>query len=301
MGVVTVDVYTLDTTLAHDPIAGALVRIFDDTGTTFITSGTTDGAGKVSFGLNGTPSPAPTRYQARCSKLGVSFTNPEYIDVYDPLPALTTNKFNIYGNIHEVENALNPRMCRASGFFYDPGGRPLEDLLIKFTNLFDPVVVDGIVIATKVEVRTDKNGWAVVELLREGKYVATVSGMQDERLDIIVPDRAGVRFADLLYPVVAEIVFTPPPPWTVIAGQHLDVGVEVICSSYAVLDPPADADVAYASLNPSIATVVMQPDKIRINGVSVGGTTMEVTRRDNTIRRIPDSPIVGTGGPIVVT
>ena len=299
MGVVTVEVYTLDDTLAHDPIAGALVRVFDETGTTFVTDGTTDALGLVSFGLNGTPTPAPTRYQIRASKLGVSFTNPEYIDVYDPV--LTTNSFNVYGDIHEVENATNARLCRATGFVYDPGGRPLEDVLIKFTNEYDPVEVDGIVIASKVEVRTDSTGWAAVELFRGGKYTATISGMHDNPLEIVVPDRAGVRLADLLYPVVAQVVFTPAPPWSVAAGSRLDVGVEVICTSYVELEPPADGDVRYSTPDPGIARVLSGTGKIIIVGVSSGTTTLDLERVDETIRRIPDDPIDGTGGVISVT
>jgi hypothetical protein len=124
--------------------------------------------------------------------------------------------------------------------------------------------------------------------------------MHDERLDIIVPMRGGCRLADLLYPVVAEIQFSPPPPWNVLVGQWLDVYPTVIASSYAILDPPADGDVHYATGNPAVAAVTMLPGCIRIAGVAPGSTTLDLTRYDTSIKRIPDLPIVGTGGAINV-
>jgi hypothetical protein len=300
MGVVTCEVYALDTTLAHDPIEGVLLRIFDETGASFITSATTDALGRAQFDVNGTPAPYPIRYQVRCSKLGVTFTNPEYIEVYDPLPPATANSYNVYGDIHVLEEATKPGFCRCAGFFVDPGGRPIEDLMIKFTNLFEPVIYDNVVIATKVEVRTDRDGYAVVELVRGGKYVATISGMHDERLDIVVPDLPSANLKDVLYPVVASVTFSPAAPWSMLVGGYIDVTPVVTASSGAILDGIADGDVQYRTADPTVAHVAMGNGVLRISGVSAGSTTLILSRIDDSIKRIPDPAIIGSGGAISV-
>lgn len=299
MGVVTCKVYTLSDAGTHPPIENVLVRIFDETGVTFITSGLTNASGYFQFDILGAAT--PIRYQVRCSKIGNAFLNPEYIDVYDPLPPRTLNSFNIYGNIFDVENALNPRMCRASGIFVDPGGRPVPDLVITFANLFDPVIVDYVGIATKVEVRTDSRGYAAVELFRTGKYVATVSGMQDESLQILVPDLPGTRLLDLLYPVVEEVEFTPAGPWSLAAGAQVTLAVVVRASSGAVLEGVATGDVDYIAEDSSIVRVSPATDTITLTGLRPGATTLQITRRDDSIKRIPDGAIIGTGSAITVT
>jgi len=301
MGVVTCQVFALDNTLAHDPISGVLVRVFDETGTTLITTGVTDGSGQVSFDLMGTPPPSPTMYQLRLSKIGVSFVNPEYAQVYDPLPPNTANKFNIYGDTHALSPALNPEMCRAEGFLLDPGGRPIKDLMIRIMNLFEPVILNNAGLIHKLEVRTDSRGWVALELPRKGHFVATVSGMQDERLEIHVPDRSSVALVDLLWPVVAEVSFLPAAPWVVPSGTSLDVIPTVTASSYYVLEGAAIDDVSYASTDSSVVSVEQYIDKIVLRGNKPGTAHMTVTRKDKSVRRIPDTPIIGTGGLITVT
>jgi hypothetical protein len=299
MGVVTCDFYILDNTLAHDPVAGVLLRIFDVTGTTLVTTGTTDALGHLAKDLDGTY-PTATRYQVRCSKIGTSFENPEYAEVYDPLPPDTANSFNIYGDIHTLQPAVNPLMCRATGLFVDPGGRPIQDLMIKFSNEFNPINLDGVGIAGKLEVRTDANGWAVAELPRGGKYWATVSGLHDENLEIIVPDRASVNLIDLLWPVVAQVVFDPAPPWTVLVGNALHILTQVITSAYTELLGPAYGDITYTVRDSGIVTLSFADDGIYLVGQGSGTTYVDLTRADDTIHRIPDAPIVGSGGQISV-
>lgn len=300
MGTVTCKVYTLDDTMAHDPIAGVLIRIFNSAGNTFITSGTTNGSGMFQVDLPGTASPTPTRYQLRCSKLGVTFLNPEYADVYDPLPPLTVNEFNVYGDTHPISEALNPLMCRAEGFFLDPGGRPLPDLLIRFMNLQEPMILDGIGILHKLEVRTDSRGWVAVELPRNGHYIATVSGLHDERLEVQVPDRSSVNLIDLLWPQVALVTFSPAPPWNIPVGTSLDVVPTVTASSYYELTGAAVDDLTYSVEDTTVAAVSTGADKITLHGGATGSTSLTVTRKDTSISRLPEVPLVGTGGVIMV-
>lgn len=299
MGVVTVEIYTLDDTLAHDPIPGVGVRIFDETGASLLTTGTTDLAGKFQFDILG--SDPAIRYQARFWKSGCSFSNPEYVDVYDPLPPLTANKFNVYGTVHTLAPARDPLYCKASGYFVYPNGRPVVDAMIRFENLFNPVMVGGLGVIGPIELRTDANGYAEVDLARNGEYQAIVSGMQDEYLRILVPDRDSVSLIDLLWPVVAQVTFSPAAPWSVPVGGTLDVVPTILTSSYVQLDPIAFEDVSYSTADPGVALVQYGDGKITLIGVAAGTTTLVLARVDDSIHRTPDPTIIGSGGVISVS
>jgi len=298
MGLVTCRVYTRSDVPPNDPIVGAGVRIYDETGTVLETAGVTNASGFFQFDVIGTPDPAPTCYQARCSRTGVAFTNPELILVYDP--PLVPNEYDILGQLLTLPVAPDPLFCRCSGYFTDPGGRPVADAVVRFMNQFEPLVLSGTGVLSKVEVRTDAAGYAVVDLVRGGKYTATVSGLHDERLDITVPDRSSVNLIDLLFPVVASATFAPVGPWLVAVGAELAVVVTVTTSSYVVLEGTANGDMRYATADPSVAVVVVQEDRLLLRGVGVGATTLDLTRVDDTIRRIPDPAITGTGTAITV-
>ena len=97
MGLETCRIYSKDTTLGHAIIVGASVRVFDSTGTTFITSGVTNLSGYFQCDLDGS-SPVLTRYQVRVSKIGVAFVSPGYIDVVDPVPLGGDNDFDVFGD-----------------------------------------------------------------------------------------------------------------------------------------------------------------------------------------------------------
>jgi len=299
MAVVTVKVYALDTEATHDPIESVGIRVFDETGITFITSGTTDVNGLFQFDVNG--GDPPVSYQLRCARIGTSFVNPEHVLVYDPLPPLTANTFNVYGNIHVLVPAADPLFCKCSGYFVDPAGRPLKDLMIRFVHIYDPVLLGSIGVATRVEIRTDKYGYAEVDLPRTGKFVAAVSGLQDEVLNILVPDRSSVSLPDLLWPRVVQVSFDPVAPWVVAAGARIEITPAVLTTAYSVLEGVAGEDVSYQMEHPEIAYVAYGPYVVYIVGVSPGTTSLLVTRADPSIKKLPDLPVTGSGGVVIVT
>lgn len=299
MGIVTCVVDVLDDTPGHAAISGATIRVFDGVGAVFITAGVTDALGSFSFDVNG--SAGGTTYQLRISKIGVGFTNPQMALVYDPLPPATANHFLCYGTVFVLPVATDVLFCRCSGFFIDAGGRPLNDLMIRFVNKFDPIIVGSRAVLGTVEIRTDATGYAVVDLIRGGDYTAQVSGLQDENLRILVPDQTSINLIDLLFPVVSSITFDPAGPWVLAAGASLVLTPTVTTSSLVVLDGTANGDVAYAAADQAVATVEYGEDTITIVGVRAGSTTLELTRRDDSIIRSPNPGITGSGTAITVT
>ena len=301
MGLVSCQIDTVDTTLAHDPVAGVTIRVFDVTGTTFVTSGVTDGSGVLLVDLIGAAAPTPVRYQLRCSKLGTTIVIPQYIDVYDPLPALAANHFRVYADIWVNPGATDALLCRASGMFTDPGGRPLSDMVLQFTTIFDPLVAGGVGILSKVEIRTDSLGRASVDLYRKGKYRTIISGLHDEAFITEVPDVSAVNLVDLLFPVIASVTYAPAPPWVVLHGTTLHVVPTITTSAFVVLDPPASSDVNYISRDSAIAGVAMGSTDIIISGVSVGTTYIDLSQIDTSLIHLPAPVIVGTGAEIDVS
>jgi len=301
MGIVTVRVYTLSDVPPNDPIAGSTVRVYDVTGVVLQTAGVTNASGYFQFDILGTAAPTPTSYQVRCSKLGVGFTNPEYIQVYDPVPGGMTNYFNVHGTLLTLPVATDANLCRCSGLFVDAGGRPLPNMMLRFVNIFDPVEVTGIGVMAKVEVYTDSTGYAVVDLFRTGHYICQAAGLHDERLDITVPDRSAINIVDLLFPVVAAVTFNPLGPWAMAVGGTQVVTPTVTTSTYVTLTGTANGDVDYTTADTSIATVTVGETDITIAGVRAGATTLVLTRRDDSIHQLPVTTITGTGTVITVT
>lgn len=316
----TVKVYVKDQLSA--PITGVLVRVFDAAGTVFIAQNYTvlvSGRAVADFTLDGDT--LPISYTIRMSKTGVAFDgnqgdaskSPQLITVYSP-PALApngTNYFEVIGQTFTLPVATDPRLCRASGYFKDPTGQPLPGLDIEFINQFNPTVVDGYgVMGTKVDLRTDEDGYVEVDLYRGAEYHVLVQGLEAAEADpsgaiiferdVEVPDRSSINLLDLLFPVVKEITWDPPTI-SLAAGETLEVVPTVTATDFRVLVGSACEDVIYDTEDPSIATVGALIDKIVVAGVEAGTTQLTAVRKDQTIVIIPSTDIIGQPLTIIVT
>jgi hypothetical protein len=296
----TIRVYTVDQD--DNPVAGVLVRIFDETGTTFITQNYTAIVGSVAyaeFTLDG-DDPA-IDYTIRLSKTGVAFDgllgddskSTQLISVYSP-PASAPNGnnwFQVQGQTFVTPTSTDPRLCRASGFFRDAAGRPYPNLDIFIIAQFKPAIVDGnAVMGERVELRTDENGFAQVDLFRNGEYRITIQSLEDYTRQVFVPDRTSVNLVDLIFPVVKSITWDPVSA-VMSVGDALDVYPSVFGSDFHELTGAALEDVQYEILDPSVASLQSMPDRLILIALSTGTTQVQVTRLDQTIVVIPDTGI----------
>jgi hypothetical protein len=268
----------------------------------------------------------PIGYTVRFSKNGVAFDgllgndskSPQSVLIYSPAAGSPTgtNNFDIQGQTFTRPVATNPRLCRASGFFKDLSGRVLPGLDIKFINDFMPAVVDGdAILGEALAGRTDKDGYMQLDMYRFGKYWAWVDSIHTikdtpagtagtdaigfNRL-ICVPDQSSVNLVDLLFPIVSTVAFTPSGPVSVAVDATTNLTVVVTASDGRVLTGYADGDVCYTIADPLIAGVRLEDGGIiQIVGLSPGVTTLTVTRKDQTIVNIPNTPI--SGQPITIT
>jgi hypothetical protein len=314
----TVSIYAWDQN--DDALEGVLVRVFDETGATFITQNTTALVGSdavAEFTLDGDD--PPISYTIRMSKPGVAFDGgfgdqyktPQLIEVWSPAAGSPTgtNDFDVKGETFTMPVAADSRMCRASGFFKDATGRPLEGLDISLINDFKPAIVDGYaVLGSKVELRTDEDGYVEVDLYRGGEYRAMVQSIQAAEADstgaivfdraLVVPDQASVNFIDLLFPVVEEITWTLGE---LAVGDTFDLIPIVVGSDGRTLEGTAHEDVLYEIADTEVATVSVLEDKLVITALASGSTELTATRIDQTVVFIPDSGIVGSPLTITVT
>lgn len=293
-----VDVHILNKATG-EPVPGVMVRVYDETGKVFYSDSMTDADGKAGFLL------WTRTYTLRFYKFQVRFTQPQVIEVLEGEGGTPVqNAFNAYAETVDREPSPDPLLCRASGFFRDITGAPHRFLDIIFIGEFAPILLDGSgVLSERRMIRTDKNGWACVDLIRCARYSATVEGYEDQVRKINVPDAPSVSLPELLFPTAASVSFDLPSPWTLSVGSTQALVPSVLTSTGVPLDGAANADVLYETEDPSIATVqLLDATTLQLTPVSAGSTKLLVKRRDTSIINIPFSlELEGSGGAVVVS
>lgn len=303
MALETVEITVQDDQIVPALVDGVVVRVFDVTGTSLITEGTTGMVlpGKVQFTLDG-DNPA-IRYQLRFYINGGSIPSPQYIDVFSPPAAAPTgaNNFLITASLFTLPTATNPRLCRVSGYIWGPNGRPKLGIDIAFIPMFTPLVVDGIgILGERVNIKSDKNGFFQVDLIRDGKYEAVVESHENVTRCVLVPDRSSINIMHLLFPIIVDVDFGVVSPVAVPLGGIITLTPQITASNFQVLEGTAVEDVQYAVDDPSVVGLTINQGTIVLNGLSAGSTSLRVTRKDTSIVYIPDPGIDGAVVPITV-
>lgn len=300
MALETVAVTVVSDDLVPVPIDGVLVRVFDQTGASFITSGITGGVvpGVVEFTLNGEA--VPVVYQLRFFKAGVSFVSPQAIEVYSPPGGSPTgtNTFEVEGHVATLPEAVDPALCRASAYFIGPDGRPMAGYRLQFVFRGAPqVVTDRGVVGERVTILTDKTGYAQIDLIRGACYDVTMASEVNTQREILVPDLPAIHLQRLLFPRVELITWTVAT--SMVAGTSQVIYPLLTGSDMNALEGAAPDDVEYVSSNDAILSVLVESDRITLTAVAPGTATLTVTRRDASIRYEPDTDIVN--GSVTIT
>jgi hypothetical protein len=299
-----------------NPVVGALVQVYDITGTTFITQQYSSMAGSkavAEFTLDG-DTPA-IQYTIRMSKTGVAFDgslgnqskSPQSISIISP-PGATPNVFAVICETFVRPTAVDPYLCRCSGFFKDITGAPLVALPIRFINEFGPSVVGGAAILGEgVDLNTDKYGYMCLDLYRNGVYMAWVTSVQACDNDsehaigfprfITVPDQSSADLPTLLFPIVSSVVVTPDPI-NLTVNQAIIPTVVVMSDDGRTLRGTACEDVLYVVEDQSVASISVTLDRLTLLGVNPGVTRLIATRKDFSIMKVPTVPIMD---PITIT
>jgi hypothetical protein len=284
---VSVDIFVRDTSPQALPVEGVVVRVFNQAGLVGTTQSVTDEAGHVGFLLVDNQT-----YQLRFFKQNVQFKNPQYIQV---LPSPAVNTFDVSAQIFTPPVSLDPRLCRASGFFRGVTGAPAANQDVHVIAKFNPLLLDGsALLVERTHFRTDDKGYAEVDLIRLAQYDVTVQGMEDIYRSINVPDAPSVNLPDLLFPRVVAIDLDPEGPFLLGAnGSELVVTPKVMTSDGHVLEGTGSADVQWSSSDPNILSVVVGPTSLFLRGVGRGRAKLQVAPLDQTIVFIPNLGVRG--------
>lgn len=259
MAIEVVTVVVSDQQVIPQPIDDVTVQVYDATGVVLQTSGVTGAGGtpgEVEFLLDGVV--VGTTYKLRFYKTGVSFTNPCSILVTSP--ANPSNTFDMSGETHTLPVATDVNMCRCSGYFVDVAGQPLEGLHIIFISRMDPptpqIVGSGnaaMAVLYKRDVQTDSDGYAVVDLYRNAEYDVIISTQEDYVGLCVIPDASSANLVHVLYPVVANVVYSPVSPLATTVGSIETISLTITFSS-GVTHYTGEAPLTISSSDSAIAT-----------------------------------------------
>lgn len=311
----TVKIYCYDQQVVPVLVDGVLIRVYDEAGVVFQTQDYTGSVipGAVEFTLTGTPDPSPTVYTIRMSKLGVAFDgvlgdkskSPQKISIYSP--PLTTNDFDVYGNVISQPVSSNPYLCRCGCRVFNQDTTAADDALAIVQSEYVPIGVSaaaGSLMVTgrqsqiKATTYSGEAGWIIVDLLREGIYWVTVEGLSDEPRRIHVPDRDGFDLVKLMFPIVERVVYTPSS-LSLAVGETSVVTPVVTASDTRVLTGTAQDDVEYTSSDPTVAQVSVTETVLNITAIASGSATISASAKDTSITFLPAAVITQT--PITVT
>jgi hypothetical protein len=215
------------------PLQGVRIRLFSDL-EVFLSEGTTDSLGTLSLVLTGAASPVGVDYLVRLYKQGMTFFGgpTQRIKVIDPLLTGETNIFEFQGHTTTLPESLDPRMCLVSGYLRNSSLKPIRSSRIRFfPQPYQPlgrsggypfpgdvVVLDNLDVlsADEVVVYSDENGYVEVLLPRETVMFAVVNNLEsvgwipeNTPQQVHIPDTLSATLADVLFPYVVSIVFTP--------------------------------------------------------------------------------------------
>jgi hypothetical protein len=286
-----VDVYLQDPN--RNAVEGVFVKVYDSTGTRCFGMATTDANGHVGFLLE------TMEYTLRFYQFSTSFQQPQHIVVLES-PAV--NAFNIRCTPFVAPYSNDPRLCTASGFFRSITGAPNAYLDMHFINRFTPILLEGSgVFSERVHTRTDEDGYVQLDLIRCAEYCVVIEGMEDKPRKIMVPDQSSVNLPDLILPVAESVTFAEGvPPFTVQVGvgNELTLTPSLLASSGLPLQC-INLDVNWQSSDPAVLGVSIVGGKtVQLRGLSPGSAQVLLTRNDQSIIRIPNTPI--TGQPVDV-
>lgn len=287
----TVNILVKDSSQIPVPLKSVVVKLTSQDGKSVYGQTQTGADGIASFLL-----PSGNTYQARFYKFGYSF-QASLIEVISD----AQNTFTIKGEGFTYPQSMDPRICIAGGFFRTPAGLPAKYVDMHFIQKFDPLLLDGAaVVPERVAARTDAKGYVEVPLIRFGYYDVTLEGMEDYQRCVNVPDKPFVNIGDLLFPVVTAVSFEEEGPYTVQVGNSLTLHPHVFTSDLRELSD-ITSDLLWSTSNSMSVGISPEASSITLTAVTAGTYTLTATRRDQTIIRIPNTPVQGVPIQITVT
>lgn len=248
--------------------------------------------------------------------------NVQNITVLTAPVAPLQNSFTLKVTPEALPTAVNPRLCRCSGYFVDSTGAALNGVSLHFMEEKLPqlqyvaspsdyettVIVPSkrSVITTK-STSSGKDGYASIDLYRDGTYTLFMEGFDNAPRTVQIPDSSAANISDVLFPVVSTVEYTEggvklaptaSPSVAVTVGASKELAFEVLLRSGVVASAgevtftSGDATLVKVSADATGKTVVL-------TGLIAGQTTVTVSR--SSTEGIKVNPIPELVGNLTVT
>lgn len=303
---VTVTFVIKDDQGTPQPIEDCLLWIFDSSDV-YITEGQTDAVGELDVMLDGAADPG-TEYIVRMRKNGYSFPAgmTQLFYVLEPVTPPDTNIFDFTAHERTVSESFDPNFCKLSGYFIDASGRALANKTLVFHRRWsfpnamlgglppsgNPSVVDRSIIAAGRSVITDEAGYVELLLPRGGFYDVHVYGLEDPAniiSPIVVPDAAGWKLEDVLFPYVSGITYgTNPVSINTESTAEVDIIANTSDGRSLLNCDDLNTIINFTSSDETVATAELVDGKLIVSGHAVGSATVTAARIDGSVSpRLP--------------
>ncbi len=300
-------------------IENVLIRVYNASDS-FIAEGTTDGSGVLTLALSGAVSPGTT-YFVRPILADTVFSPVQSIAVIDPITPPSLNSFNLVGVPVTLPSAVDPSFCRITGHLVDLSGVGLKEKNVRITpvrSYFEdsvsyhwtasPAVVNANVFVGSKIWTTNASGYVDMELPRDGNYKIHIDGAENP-LSIVepfaVPNLASASLADVLFPYVVSVVYTPATLTIDLTGGTSEETVSLAVTDQVGRAIPSSnlSDLLeFSSSSVDIATVEVDESSggLVVCALAAGTSTISVSRKSSQVApRVPS--VAALSATLVVT
>lgn len=190
-------------TVANAALDDVLVRIYS--AGVFVTSGVT-GEGTNAAGERLFTLPAGD-YTMRLSMADPGYTvpSPQSFSV-----AGSDVTFDVSVAVTAAPQSSNPLLCRCSGYVVDAAGVVCRGATFGLLLADGPMVLSrSAVFNAAVQATSDSAGYVQIDLIRGAIYRVTYDGDDAFSAYCRIPDAASANFADVVFPVVSSVTFSP--------------------------------------------------------------------------------------------
>ena len=232
--------------------------------------------------------------------------------------------FDVVVSTSSLVEADDAHLCRCSGYFVDAYGSPIKGLTLRFseaeTGLPNLLYYAGsnrshLVVPRIRTVKTDSDGFASIDLLREKFYGIYMEGYENIVREIQVPNSASASLPDVIFPVVDGVEYTAvdvpdviegtvlnynTPSLTLTVGQEAKFTIKTAYRSNLKLD--GVLDVLLSSSNLDVISISLTDSTLVVEALSSGAAEVEVARVEpGTGSGIAISPEPAIRGALSVT
>lgn len=304
------------------PVENVTVEVYDALGQALEDTQVTDPLGIASFNLVGGTG-AGARWHVRVYQVPVGLFSPipAYVTrktllVFEPAVVSTPNEFVIKVHTGVLEGAGNPHLCRVHAHvgFQDTFARKGYPLYVRtryipsvFYSSLKRVILSG----DRIDLRTDVEGHAYVDLVRDGIYTLYIPDFMDTELTFVVPDQPYADLADLVFLYVSSLNLQPNPLiLTVDEVQEVEIQNILFSDSRSIdcenneRNPVDYLQVDWLSGLGVANAVIGAEGKVTVTGLTAGTAVMGLKQKDNPLNKspfvvLPTPPISHT--PLVIT